>query len=83
MKTEIKINHIVIDNAETITKELQYGKNFQLMIYDGTDEAPAVGMVLERTDENDENKECTIMFDLTKEQALFFGKSLVALAESI
>jgi hypothetical protein len=80
MKTEVKIEHIVIDNAETITKELQDGRNFQLMIYDGTDEEPAVGMFLEHTDMN---KDCTIMFDLTKEQALFFGKSLVALAESI
>ena len=80
MQTEIKIDHIVIDNAETITKELQDGTNFQLMIYDGTDEEPAVGMWLEHTDRN---KDCTIMFDLTKEQALFFGKSLVALAESI
>ena len=80
MKTEIKIEHIVIDNAEIITKELQDGRNFQLMIYDGTDEEPAVGMFLEHTDRN---KDCTIMFDLTKEQALFFGKSLVALAENI
>ena len=80
MKTEIKIDHIVIDNAENITKELQCGKNFQLIIYDGTDEEPTVGMWLEHTDRN---KECTIMFELTKEQALFFGKSLVALSESI
>ena len=80
MKTEIKINQVVIDNAETITKELQDGTNFQLMIYDGTDEEPAVGMWLEHIDRN---KDCTIMFDLTKEKALFFGKSLVALAESI
>lgn len=80
MKTEIKIDNIVIDNLKTITKELQDGTNFQLMIYDGTDEEPAVGMWLEHTDKN---KDCTIMFDLTKEQALFFGKSLVALAESI
>lgn len=81
MKTEIRINQIVIDNAETITKELQDGTNFQLMIYDGTDEeGSAVGMWLEHIDRN---KDCTIMFDLTKEQALFLGKSLVALAESI
>ena len=80
MKTELKINQIVIDNAETITKELQDGTNFQLMIYDGTEEELAVGMWLEHTDKN---KECTIMFDLTKEQALFFGKSLIALAESL
>jgi hypothetical protein len=80
MKTEIRIDEIVIDNAETIAKELQGGKNFQLMIYDATDEAPAVGMFLEHTDKS---KDCTIMFDLTKEQALFFGKSLIALAESI
>jgi hypothetical protein len=46
MKTELKINHIVIDNAEVIIKELQDGTNFQLMIYDGTDEEPAVGMWL-------------------------------------
>jgi hypothetical protein len=80
MKTKIKINQIVIDNAEIIAKELQDGTNFQLMIYDATDEDTAVGMWLEHTDRN---KNCTIMFDLTKEQALFFGKSLVALAESI
>ena len=80
MNTQIKIDHIVIDNAETITKELKKGKNFQLKIYDGTDEEPNVGMWLEHTDIN---KECTIMFDLTKEQALFLGKSILALAESI
>jgi len=80
VKTEIKINHIVIDNAEIITKELQDGENFQLMIYDSTDEKPTIGMWLEHTDRT---KECTIMFDLTKEQALFFGKSLLALSESI
>jgi len=80
MKTEIKIEHIVIDEAETIITELQDGKNFQLMIYDGTDEEPAVGMWLEHIDIS---KNCTIMFSLTKEQSLFFGKSLVAIAESI
>jgi hypothetical protein len=80
MKTKIKINHVLIDNPEAIIKELKDGRNFELMIYDGTDEEPTVGVWLEHTNKN---KECTIMFDLTKEQALFFGKSLVALAESI
>ena len=80
MKTEIKINNITIDNIETIIEELQDGTGFQLMIYDGTDVEPAVGMWLEHTDRD---KDCTIMFDLTKEQALFLGMSLVALAKSI
>lgn len=80
MQTQIKINEIVIDNADLICKELQQGKNFQLMIHDGTDEKQFVGVWLEHIDKT---KQCTIMFDLTKQQALFFGKSLVALAESI
>ena len=80
MTIELPIEQIVIDNAQTIAKELKYGKNFQLMIYDGTDEKPAVGIWLEHTDRS---KDCTIMFDISKEEALFLGKSLIALAESI
>lgn len=80
MKTELKINQIVVDNIEEISKELEQGNSFQLMIYDSSDEEKAVGMWLEHIDGS---KECTIMFDLTKEEALFFGKSLIALAESI
>lgn len=80
MKTELKIKEIIVDNAENIAKELQKGTDFQLMIYDGSDEEKAVGMWIEHTDRE---KECTIMFDLTPNEAKFFGKALIALAESI
>ena len=80
MKTEIFIDKVIIDNAENIIKELEIGNNFQIRIYDSTEDEPSVGMWLEHYDTS---KDCTIMFELTREQALFFGKSLTALAESL
>ena len=80
MTIELPIEQIVIDNAQTIAKELKDGKIFLLMIYDGTDVKPAVGIWLVHTDRS---KDCTIMFDISKEEALFLGKSLIALDESI
>ena len=80
MQTELKIKEIIIDNADTILKELQKGTDFQLIIFDNSDEEKSVGMWLEHTDNK---KDCTIMFELTPKEALFFGKSLIALAKSI
>lgn len=80
MKTTIKIDQIVVDNVVTIADELELGTGFEIMIYDATDEEAAIGMFLQHTDIE---KDCTIMFEITKEQALFFGKSLIALSESI
>jgi len=80
MKTELKIKEILIDNAENIIKELQEGTDFQLVIYDQSDEEKEVGIWLEHIDED---KECTIMFSLTPNEAKFFGKALIAFAESI
>jgi len=80
MKLELRINEITIDNADLIKKELENGKNWQITIYDGTDDDKAVGIFLEQTDLN---KGCTVMFELTEKEALFLGKSLIAMAESI
>ena len=80
MKTELRINEITIDNADLIKKELENGKNWQIAIYDGTDVDKAVGIFLEQTDLS---KGCTVMFELTDLEALFLGKSLIAMAESI
>jgi len=38
MKTELRINKITIDNADLIKKELENGRNWQITIYDGTDD---------------------------------------------
>jgi len=80
MKTELRINKITIDNADLIKKELENGRNWQITIYDGTDDDKAVGIFLEQTDLS---KGCTVMFELTEKEALFLGKSLIAMAESI
>lgn len=80
MKSKIKIDEITIDNADLIKQELSNGKDWQITIYDGTDEDKAVGIFLEQIDRT---KGCTIMFELTKKEALFFGKSLIAMADSI
>tara|TARA_R110002020_G_scaffold24657_1_gene80853 strand:- start:266 stop:508 length:243 start_codon:yes stop_codon:yes gene_type:complete len=80
MKTEIRINQIIIDNPDLIKQELQNGKNWQVTVFDGTDNDKAVGVFLEKTEKD---KECTIMFDLTEKEALFLGKSLISMAESI
>lgn len=80
MKIEIKIDEITIDNADLIKQELSNGKDWQITIYDGTDEDKAVGIFLEQTDRT---KDCTIMFEFTRKEALFFGKSLIAMADSI
>ncbi len=79
MKTEIRITDLVIDNIKEISKELLHGKNLNLVLFDSSGEK-AVGMWLEHIDTN---KDCTIMISLTKEEALFIGKSLVAIAENI
>ena len=81
MTTQLNIKEIRIDNADVIIKELQNGKFWQLHIFDATDEEhKSVGVFLEHYDRR---KECTIMFEITKEEALFFAKSLIALSESI
>jgi len=80
MKTELRINEITIDNADLIKKELENGRNWQITIYDGADDDKAVGIFLEQTDLS---KGCTVMFELTEKEALFLGKSLIAIAESI
>ena len=80
MKTELRINEITIDNADLIKKELENGKNWQITIYDGTDDDKAVGIFLEQ---RDLSKSCTVMFELTEKEALFLGKSLIAMAESV
>ncbi len=80
MQIEIKIDEIIIDNADLIKQELSNGKGWQITIYDGTDEDKAVGIFLEKTDSTDD---CTIMFEFTQKEALFFGKSLIAMADSI
>lgn len=80
MKSKIKIDEITIDNADLIKQELSNGKDWQITIYDGTDEDKAVGIFLEQTDRT---KDCTIMFEFTRKEALFLGKSLIAMADSI
>jgi len=80
MTTELKINEIIIDNSDLIKKELENGKNWQITIYDGTDDDKAIGIFLEQTDKS---KGCTVMFELTEKEALFLGKSLISMAESI
>tara|TARA_Y100000361_G_C11130796_1_gene328773 strand:- start:1037 stop:1282 length:246 start_codon:yes stop_codon:yes gene_type:complete len=81
MTTQLNIKEISIDNADVIIKELQNGKLWQLHIFDATEEEQKlVGVFLQHYDDR---KDCTIMFEITKEEALFFGKSLIALSESI
>jgi len=76
MTTVIKIDEIIIDNADLIKQELSNGKDWKITIYDGTDEDKAVGIFLEHNN-------CTIMFEFTQKEALFLGKSLIAMADSI
>jgi hypothetical protein len=80
MKTQINIKEIIIDDAEIIKKHLQSGNDWQITIYDGTDDDKSIGIFLEQSDLN---KCCTIMFNLTEKEALFLGKSLITMAESI
>jgi len=80
MTTQIKINEITIDDSELIRQHLENGKDWQIKIYDGTDEEKMVGIFLEQSNAR---IGATIMFDLTKKEALFLGKSLITMAEII
>lgn len=85
MKTEIDIDHVDVEDFETVIKKLKVGEKFKLMaspIIDDDDEdfENYVSVWLEH---EDLSQECTIMFSITKEQALYFGKSLTALGEII
>lgn len=80
MEATVKVHNIVVDDIEAIVEELENEKSFQLNIYDGTDVESMVGVFFEHTNRD---KACTIMFELKKEDAIFLGKSLTALAENI
>lgn len=80
MTTQIKIKEITIDDADKIKQHLESGNDWQITIYDGTDDDKSIGIFLEQLDLN---KCCTIMFNLTEKEALFLGKSLITMAESI
>lgn len=86
MKIEAKINTISYDNIKTIKECIDDDYKFQLMAYkaelneeDGS-ASDGVGLWVESVIQE---KDCTIMIDMTKEEALFFAKSLTALAESL
>jgi len=72
MKTEVEIKDVVIDDFDGFMNAVKNNESFKITIY--ADEE--IGMWIE-------NESNTLMFDLTKESALFLGKSLVAMAESI
>jgi hypothetical protein len=80
VKTQVKIKEITIDDADIIKQHLESGNDWQITIYDGTDDHKSIGIFLEQSDQN---KGCTIMFELTEKEALFLGKSLITMSESI
>lgn len=77
MKAEIGIDEIVVDDIDIIKKELQKGENFKLSIYNDYNN---IEFCLEHIDGS---VPCSIMFSVTKEEALLFGKALVTLSEYI
>ncbi len=80
MNTVIRINNILVDSVELVSKRLDNGDQFNLRTYDATDEERMVGIWLEHPDRS---IGCTIMFEITPQEADFLGKSLIALAENI
>ena len=91
-KMEVKVNvtELVYDDIDIIKESIDKGETFRLTIFDSTEEEendngdlvdkPAVGIILANIDED---KCCTLMFGMTKENALFFAKAMIAIAESL
>lgn len=78
MRTQLEIKKILIDDAELIKKELISGKDWQITIYDAFNEKKQVGVFLEKISKG---VGCTIMFDISPEQAIFLGNALISTAK--
>ena len=80
MQAEVFIKDIILDNPDNIIRELKEGKNFKIKIFDSSDEENRVGVFIEHYNEE---IECTIMFNLTCEQAKFLGNALISLSKNV
>ena len=82
MKIEIGLDFVEVDNIDLIKDYLIKGDNWMIEIYreSTTKGTKRVGIWLSHA-----NREipCTIMFDVSKKEALFLSKSLSAIAKSL
>ena len=79
-KITTSISEIIVDDIESIAKELQEGSGFELMFYDTSDEKAEIGIWLHSPRSQEP---CTIMFDISKDDALFLGEALISLSKRI
>jgi hypothetical protein len=85
IKTEAGIVDLQFDNFDNIKEAVDSRQPFHIMAYyadDGDEEdEKKLGIWLEPNYSPD--KDATIMFEMNKENALYFAKSLLAMAKAI
>ena len=78
-KTVLRLDKVVCDDWEFLLKELGDGTGFELQFFDISDEQAEVRIILSKPCEDI----CEILFDISKDDAMFIGESLVNLAKKI
>jgi hypothetical protein len=83
MRTSIQLTReIYIDNHDVLIKALKEANGLELSVVDSTDDSktPQLDLCLEHIDHQ---IPATLWVTLGKQEAIFFAKSILALAESI
>jgi len=80
METRLRLNDIIVDDINAISERLKERKDMVLRSMAYEDEEKEIGIWIE---DPDESVACTIMITLKKEEAVFFAKGILALAETI
>lgn len=86
METIVNIGQIMVDEMEELISNINDCQQFEIKIFDQTDEEQRVGIFIENKPffiPNPLEADCRLMFDISKQEALFLGKSLIALAENL
>jgi len=77
MKAEIYIADAQTDEVDKLVESIENGSQLKLTAYDGDGEY--VGIFLDAKN----GARGTLMFTLNKERALFIGRALIAIGESL
>ena len=80
MEAITRIKNVSIDNSERFVSEIDGKNDFQFMVFDPLDDVSKLGVFIERTDRS---IDATLMFYISKKQAIFLGKALIAIAENL
>lgn len=85
MEAKICVQDVLFDSVENFNKAIEEKEKFKIRIFKSEieeDDIPieSVGVFIES---DFAEGECTLMFNLTKKNALFLAKSLMAMVETL